>query len=75
MLHGVAKMRTQERSDLDTTMTEHPDGRISFVSGPKIRVVRGENAQRLRAFWHMCHSDHDFWQIMRTLDDHGEFQT
>lgn len=69
-------MQTQERDDLDTTMSEYPDGRIAFVGGGRgIRVVRGEHAQRLRAYWHMAASDSDFWEMMRRLKDDGEFQT
>ena len=59
------QLRVQERPDLDTTVTTMGLATVAFTSPNRsVYITDGDRGVRLLAYWHMCASDRDFWDMV-----------
>ena len=59
------QLRVQERPDLETTVTMMGTTTVGFTSPNRsIYITDGDRGVRLLAYWHMCSSDRDFWDMV-----------
>jgi hypothetical protein len=63
-------LEIQERHDLETTMSTYPRGQVAFaIKGRRVHIIGGDQATRLTAYWHMCASDREFWDMVDSVSD------
>ena len=67
-------MLVSERSELETTMTAWGGDTVAFTwtsNKRDIYVINGDLGRRLAAYWNMCVSDREFWEMVDTHRSNG----